>query len=71
VLATFAKGMNAARPVPFEEQLIIFSQRVQPLCWMAVPDWLPSRAGLDLPWLQHRGQAERGAPVTPVPMPVP
>jgi ClpP class serine protease len=71
VLATFAKGMNAARPVPFEEQLIIFSQRVQPLCWMAVPDWLPSRASLDLQWLRHRSQAESGAAVAPVPIPVP
>ncbi len=71
VLATFAKGMNAARPVPFEEQLIIFSQRVQPLCWMAVPDWLPSRASLDLQRLHRGGQANGGAWVPPVPVRVP
>jgi len=71
VLATFAKGMNAARPVSFDEQLIIFSQRVQPLCWMAVPDWLPSRAGVDLPSLQPGRQRNGGLPGATGRMPVP
>lgn len=34
--------MNATGPAPmvsFDQQLTIFSQRVQPLCWMAVPDF--------------------------------
>ncbi len=38
--AALAKGLNAARPVTFEEQLMMFSQRLQPLCWMGIPGLL-------------------------------
>jgi ClpP class serine protease len=44
--AALAQGLNAARPVSFEEQLMMFSQRLQPLCWMAIPDLLEPAAPL-------------------------
>jgi len=36
-LETFSKGLNAARPISFDQQLQFFARTVQPLCWMAVP----------------------------------
>ncbi len=39
VLDAFQKGMTAATPITFEQQLTIFSQRPQALCWMAVPEF--------------------------------
>ncbi|MBU0717132.1 MAG: signal peptide peptidase SppA [Planctomycetes bacterium] len=38
VMEAFSKGVSAARPVTFDQQLTLFSQRLQPLCWMAMPD---------------------------------
>jgi protease-4 len=49
--AALAQGLNAARPVTFDEQLMMFSRRLQPLCWMAVPDLLQPVAPLaSEPW---------------------
>ena len=39
VLASFQRGVTAATPVTFEQQVRIFSQRPQALCWMAVPEF--------------------------------
>jgi hypothetical protein len=47
--------MKATGPAPslsFDDQLMMFSQRVQPLCWMAVPDfwstgWNAQSAGVN------------------------
>jgi ClpP class serine protease len=39
VVEAFSKGITAAPPIPFEHQLMLFSQRIEPLCWMAVPDF--------------------------------
>lgn len=37
VLEAFTKGITAAAPVSFDQQLTILTRKVQPLCWMAVP----------------------------------
>jgi protease-4 len=42
---------TAASPVTFEEQIRIFSRKLQPLCWMAVPDFYRPESTLpDVPW---------------------
>lgn len=50
VLDAFRDGLSAAPTVSFDQQLMFFSSRVQPLCWMGVPDFLsaetPPLAGL-------------------------
>ena len=38
-LDSFTKGITAAQPVSFHQQLAIFAQTMQPLCWMAVPNF--------------------------------
>lgn len=49
-LEMFAKSINAAPVVSFEDQLMIFSQRVQPLCWMAIPSFAQPQSGWELNW---------------------
>ncbi|MFH0980674.1 MAG: signal peptide peptidase SppA [Planctomycetota bacterium] len=39
VLEAFRKGVTAAPSITFDEQLMMFSRRPQPLCWMAVPEF--------------------------------
>ena len=34
-----SQGLTAARPVTFEQQLALFANQPQALCWMAVPDF--------------------------------
>ena len=36
VLDAFVQGVSAAKPVSFDQQLMMFSQTPKPLCWMAV-----------------------------------
>lgn len=43
----FQQGVSAAPPVSFQQQLELFSSRVQPLCWMAVPQFCEPM------WLAH------------------
>ncbi|MBU0755281.1 MAG: signal peptide peptidase SppA [Planctomycetes bacterium] len=43
-LDTFRKSLQPAKPITFEEQLRIFSRRLQPLCWMPVPDFYSAEA---------------------------
>ena len=50
VFEALAKGSNAAKPVTFEEQLMMFSRRLEPLCWMAVPDLFQSQPALTPLW---------------------
>jgi protease-4 len=38
-IETFMKATGPAPSLSFDDQLMMFSQRVQPLCWMAVPDF--------------------------------
>ncbi len=44
VMQMFSQGLTAAPTVTFDQQLLILSQRIQPLCWMAVPDFYGPRA---------------------------
>ena len=50
VIETFSKGITAAPPISFEQQTSLFTQQLQPLCWMAVPDFYQPKAlrGADL-----------------------
>lgn len=43
----FAKGAAAAPVMSFDEQLFVLSERVQPLCWMGVPEFYMPRPSLD------------------------
>lgn len=44
VMQMFSQGVTAAPTVTFDQQLLIMSQRIQPLCWMAVPDFYGPQA---------------------------
>jgi len=44
----FSKGGNAAPVVDFNQQLFLFSQRVQPLCWMGVPNFYQPEAQMQI-----------------------
>ena len=51
-IETFTRVTGPARPLTFDQQVTIFSQRIEPLCWMAVPEFWnaqwqsPVRAGV-------------------------
>jgi len=49
-LETFSKGLEAATPVSFEQQALLFSRTLQPLCWMAVPEFYEPQGAWGLPW---------------------
>ena len=51
VVEAFSKGLTAAKPITFEQQLMMFSQQLQPLCWMALPDLIQPQNGYGLPSL--------------------
>ena len=40
---TLMMAAAPAEPVSFDDQLLLFSRQIAPLCWMAVPDPLPAR----------------------------
>ena len=44
VLDVLAQANAGAFPLSFEQQLTLFSQRPQALCWMAVPDFYQPRS---------------------------
>jgi protease-4 len=44
VLARASKGLTAATPIGFEQQLSLFSRQPQVLCWMAVPPFYTPQA---------------------------
>lgn len=56
MMQTLTEAQRPAMPVPFDTQLRFFARRVQPLCWMALPDMQAvlhpagvETSGLDLP----------------------
>ena len=49
VMQAFQQGMTAAPPVTFDQQLRIFSNPLQPLCWMAVPEFCCQPVGVSSP----------------------
>ena len=50
VLNAFVQGVSAARPISFDQQLMMFSQTPKPLCWMAVPAFCQPAGFAKLPW---------------------
>ncbi|MCK4659426.1 MAG: signal peptide peptidase SppA [Phycisphaerae bacterium] len=49
VMQTFQRGVTAAEPVGFEEQLMLFSHRPQPLCWTPIPEFCHPTLTPELP----------------------
>jgi protease-4 len=51
-----------AKPVTFEEQIGLFSRKLQPLCWMAIPDFYRPQSSLNsAPWDLLQMQEEPGS----------
>jgi protease-4 len=46
----FREGLSAAPVVGFEDQLMIFSAGVKPLCWMPIPAFAQPQTGRRLNW---------------------
>ena len=55
MIESFSKGINAAKPITMEQQLMMFSRQLQPLCWMPLPDVIQPLAAPSLPNLQPFG----------------
>ncbi len=63
VLDAFVQGVSAAKPVSFDQQLMMFSQTPKPLCWMAVPAFCQPAGFAELPW--NGANDQTGWPAVP------